>query len=218
MTTWLHQERLRAVLGAVRDAGARTVLDLGCGDGDMFLRLATEPGISRLVGMDICATALARLRASLSRMQPRVPHIDVRAASMIAPPKDLTGFDCAILIETIEHIAPSHLSQLETALFRTLRPATVIITTPNAEFNSLLGVPRGRFRHPEHQFEWTRPKFRAWALRATQAAGYSVCFYDIAGLHPQLGGASQMAVCSVAPHGTACLLGDQRAGGHEGVG
>jgi len=196
MTTWHHEERLQAVQAVVRESGAARVLDLGCGDGDMFVRLAVEPGLAELVGVDICAASLDRLRNRLAACAACVPHIELREASMTEPAPDLAGFDCAILIETIEHIDPDRLSTLEQALFRTMRPQTIVITTPNAEFNALLGVPPHRMRHPGHRFEWDRARFRRWSTRVAAAAGYTARFYDIAGCHPDLGGASQMAVFS----------------------
>lgn len=194
MTTWHHEERLGAVQGVVQASGARRVLDLGCGDGDLFVRLAVDPGIEALVGLDICTASLDRLRDRLDRCAPCVPLIDLRVASMTDPTPDLAGFDCAILLETIEHIDPDRLSTLETALFGKMRPRVAAITTPNAEFNSLLGVPAHRFRHPEHRFEWDRARFRRWGARVAHGAGYTVRFQDIAGQHPEFGGASQMAV------------------------
>ena len=194
MTTWLHEERLAAVDQAVRATQAARVLDLGCGDGDLFVRLAQEPGIARLVGLDISAEALDRLRRRLARLGPRAHGIELRLASMTDPAPDLTGFDCAVLVETIEHVPPERLSRLERAIFGDMRPWHVVITTPNAEFNPLLGVPPHRFRHPDHRFEWTRARFRQWAERAASAAGYGVALHDVAGCHPDLGGASQMAV------------------------
>lgn len=194
MTTWQHEERLRAVQAVVRDSGARRVLDLGCGDGDLFVRLAADPGIEALVGIDICAASLDRLRQRLAKTAPVVPIVDLREASMTDPTPDLAGFDCAILLETIEHIDPDRLATLERALFAKMRPRVVAITTPNAEFNPLLGVPAHRFRHPDHRFEWDRARFRRWAARVAQAAGYAVGFHDVGGRHPTLGGASQMAV------------------------
>lgn len=194
MTTWHHEERLAAVTRMLRDRGARRVLDLGCGDGDLLLRLAVEPEIEALVGLDICRASIDRLRARLAAITPCVPRIDLRVASMTDPAQELAGFDCAVLLETIEHIDPDRLSTLETALFRKLRPLSAVITTPNAEFNPLLGVPAHRFRHPDHRFEWDRARFRRWAGRVAGAAGYAVAFHDIAGDHPRLGGASQMAV------------------------
>ena len=194
MTSWLHDQRLEAALAAVRASGAGSVLDLGCGDGDLFLRLAQEAGIERLVGLDICVAALARLRQRLDRRPPRVPVVELRHASMTDADPRLAGFDCAVLVETIEHIAPGRLSQLERAVFGTMQPRTAIVTTPNAEFNPLLGVPPHRFRHPDHRFEWRRSQFRDWTSRVTAAWGYSAEVSDIAGLHPDHGGASQMAV------------------------
>lgn len=194
MTTWLHEERLGAVLDAVHSARAARVLDLGCGDGDMFVRLATDARIKQLVGLDICPASLEKLRHRLTQCTVIAPVVELREASMTTPSPDLKGFDCAILVETIEHIPPDRLSQLENALFRTLRPETVVITTPNSEFNVLLGVPHHRFRHPDHQFEWDRAKFRHWTGRVAAAARYSVRVSDIGGFHPDFGGASQMAV------------------------
>jgi SAM-dependent methyltransferase len=194
MTSWLHEDRLNAVLGAVRTSGAARVLDLGCGDGDLFVRLAAMPDLEEIVGIDICGSSLDRLRTKLQRMDLRAGKVDVRHGSMTDPTPDLVGYDCAVLLETIEHIDPDQLSRLERALFSVLRPRTIIITTPNAEFNPLLGVPARRMRHPDHRFEWDRARFRAWCGRAAKAAGYSAVFHDIAGAHPTLGGASQMAV------------------------
>jgi len=194
MTSWHHEERLSAVSRIVRDSGAARVLDLGCGDGDLFVRLALDPALSELVGVDLCRASLDRLRGRLAAMEARVPRIDLREASMTDSTPDMAGFDCAVLVETIEHIDPDSLSKLERALFRMMRPQTVVITTPNAEFNPLLGVPPHRMRHPGHRFEWGRARFQSWCARAADAGGYGVRFQDIAGQHPTLGGASQMAV------------------------
>lgn len=194
MTSYLHEDRLQSVLSAICASGAARVLDLGCGDGDLFVRLAVMPELSELVGLDICATSLDRLRAKLQRIDVQAGKVDVRHASMTDPSRDLAGYDCAVLLETIEHIDPGDLSRLERALFSVLRAQTIIVTTPNAEFNPLLGVPSHRMRHPDHRFEWDRARFRAWCGRAAKAAGYTAAFHDIAGAHPVLGGASQMAV------------------------
>lgn len=194
MTSWLHEERLKAVHGVVRDSGSARVIDLGCGTGDLFVRLTAEPDLAELVGLDICRASLKRLRKRLEGRALRVGRIDLREASMIDPTPDLAGFDCAILIETIEHIDPDRLSKLERAVFHMMRPRTVVITTPNAEFNRLLGVPSHRMRHPDHRFEWDRARFSLWCARVAKAAGYVADVRDIAGHHPDLGGASQMAV------------------------
>jgi len=194
MTTWLHEERLRAVHAAIRATGAARIADLGCGDGDLLVRLAADPAIAELVGVDLCPASIERLRHRLRGAGVRVSRIELRPGSITRPVPALAGFDCAALIETIEHLDPGHLSSLERAVFHAMRPRHVVITTPNAEFNPLLGVPPHRFRHPDHRFEWGRAKFRHWCARAAHAAGYAVRFDDIAGCHPDHGGASQMAL------------------------
>ena len=198
MTSRLHEERLEAVHAVVRGSAAARVLDLGCGDGDLLMRLVEDPRHSELMGVDICRASLDRLRARLAAKGLPAGRVTLCEASMTAPPRALSGFDCALLVETIEHLEPADLSRLEPALFRRMRPRTVVITTPNADFNPLLGVPPHRMRHPGHRFEWGRAKFRRWCGRAAEAAGYAVGFADVGGRHPDLGGASQMAVFRLA--------------------
>jgi SAM-dependent methyltransferase len=193
MSTWWHSERLEAVLSALRDAGAAKVLDLGCGSGDLMLPLLDLLQVSAIVGLDLDRAALARCRARVEA-HPRGAIAEVREASMTEAHPDLAGYDCACLVETIEHLPLSALPALEKAVFGVMRPAMVLVTTPNAEFNDLLGVPRTRFRRPDHMFEWTRAQFRNWAEAVAQRTGYRVAVSDIAGAHPDLGGASQMAV------------------------
>lgn len=203
MTTRLHSERLQAVCAAIEKSGAASVVDMGCGDGDLLVRLARIPEIVRLVGMDLCPRALDRLRERLKTEAAGAVRVEVRIGSMLAPQTDLREIDCAVLLETIEHIEPERLSKLERAVFHDLRPKTVIVTTPNAEYNAILGVPAHRFRHPDHRFEWTRAKFRQWGARVAGSAGYRVEVHDIGGVHPEFGGASQMAVFSSDAHDPA---------------
>lgn len=195
MTQWLHELRLRAVLEAVQRSGARTVADLGCGDGDLLVRMAQAPHLKRVVGIDICQASLGRLRQRLDQLPaPATAEIELLHGSIVAGPSLLPSCDCAVIVETIEHLEPGLLSKLEQRLFLQMRPRAVVVTTPNAEFNHLLGVPPHRFRHPDHRFEWDRASFRRWADGAALRHGYKVTFEDIAGNHPRLGGASQMAV------------------------
>lgn len=194
MTTALHRQRLAAVLSALRETGAGRVLDLGCGEGDLLLPLLREPGLREVVGIERSPAALQTVRRALAALPPEVAgKARLIQGSMIAPDPGLAGFDAAVLSESIEHLQPDHLSGLERALFHGLRPGHVIVTTPNAEFNPLLGVPPHRLRHPDHRFEWDRSKFRAWGTGVARRNGYGIVFADIAGNHPRLGGATQMA-------------------------
>lgn len=193
MTTWWHQERLAAILRVLTERQAARVLDLGCGAGDLMLPLLDLPQITQITGIDLDQSALSRCRTRLAA-HPRGALAEARTGSMTAAHPDLAGYDCACLVETIEHLPLKSLPALEQAVFHIMRPRAVLVTTPNAEFNDLLGVPRTRFRRPDHHFEWTRAQFADWADGTAARMGYAVTVTNIAGAHPDLGGASQMAV------------------------
>ncbi|SLN51858.1 Methyltransferase domain protein [Roseovarius gaetbuli] len=194
MTTALHEDRLRAIIAAVVQSGARTLLDLGCGDGDLILRLAPLDQITRITGLDIHRPSLTALQAEMRTLPDAArAKISLAQASMTKAHPNLRGYDCACLVETIEHLPLGDLPRLENALFGDMRPQTALITTPNADYNPVLGVPAHRFRHPGHHFEWGRETFGKWARGVAARRGYAVSLSDIGGAHPHLGGASQMA-------------------------
>jgi small RNA 2'-O-methyltransferase len=189
--TWMHDQRLEAVIAALRAVGAETIVDLGCGDGPLLVRLAHEPAIRRIVGVDVSADALDHVRQRLAAAPESVRRkVELRHASMTEA-GNLTGFDAAILVETIEHIEPDRLSQVERAVFRDMRPGCAIITTPNSDYNALLGVPGHRMRHRDHRFEWGGARFRAWAGGVATRNGYAVSCDNVAG-------GTQMAVFRLA--------------------
>jgi small RNA 2'-O-methyltransferase len=197
MTTALHAARFAAVAKILRAARATTVLDLGCGEGAFLLELAMEPWVDRVLGLDVSASALAILAKALAALPERVQQqVELRCGSYTEPDPSLRGCDAAVMIETIEHIHPDRLSLVERAIFTVLAPPLVIVTTPNADFNALLGVPDHRRRRPDHRFEWGRERFRRWADGVARRNGYSVDYHDLGGSHPMLGGPSQMAVFS----------------------
>ena len=49
--------------------------------------------------------------------------------------KRLEGFDAAAVVEVVEHLDPPRLSAFERVLFEFARPRTVVLTTPNREYN-----------------------------------------------------------------------------------
>ena len=194
-----HELRLDTVLQELLRCGARSVLDLGCGGGELLLRLAREAQFCRIVGMDISAGVLRAAR-ELLQAEPGAlaQRVELVEASFAVPDARFAGFDAAALVETIEHIDAHRLSSVERAVFGSFRPATVVITTPNSEYNPIHGAPAGSFRHPDHRFEWPRAKFRDWARGVAGRNGYRAAFGDIGEPDPDLGSPTQMAVLSRA--------------------
>ncbi|MBC8242414.1 MAG: methyltransferase domain-containing protein [Alphaproteobacteria bacterium] len=195
MPTSLHQDRLNTVVETLRARGARRVLDLGCGTGPLLVALAGNDFFQQIVGLDISRTALAQCARDLDTAGfPQGQRIQLLHDSFAETNLRYTGFDAAVLLETIEHIPPDRLSKVERAVFNGFRPGLVLITTPNQECNEILGVPSHRMRHPGHAFEWSRAKFEAWAGGVAARNGYLVGFAGLGPAHPALGSPSQMAL------------------------
>jgi 3' terminal RNA ribose 2'-O-methyltransferase Hen1 len=107
----------------------------------------------------------------------------------------LTGLDAAVLMEVIEHVDPARLAALERCVFREAAPATVIVTTPNVEYNVRFpDLPPGAFRHRDHRFEWTRAEFAGWAAQVAARFGYGVRHLPVGPDDPEVGPASQLAI------------------------
>lgn len=194
-STLSHEERLDAVMEHLSAGGARTVLDLGCGSGALLERLLARPELRRIVGVDSSPLALLEAEArTASEDGTSDARLTLRCASVTAVDADLAGFDAAVLIETIEHLEPAHLSRLEHSLFARLRPGLVLITTPNREYNTLHGLAPGEYRHPHHRFEWDRPRFQAWAAGVAARNGYGVSFVGIGPANAWFGSSTQMGV------------------------
>lgn len=143
MTSPLHEQRLREVERVIRQRGPRTVLDLGCGDGDLLVRLAGAPSIEHVVGVDLSAQALERLSARLPGPSASGrARVDLVHAAITDVAESLGGFDCAVLLETIEHVDPGQLSALERAVFD--RQASAVSRRPSVSPRSGRGPGAGR--------------------------------------------------------------------------
>jgi 3' terminal RNA ribose 2'-O-methyltransferase Hen1 len=194
----LNDARMAAVLDKLKALGARSVLDLGCGEGRLLRLLLADRGFDRIVGVEVAPRLLA-LAADRLRLE-RLPEmqrkrIQLLQGSLMYRDERLTGFDAAALVEVIEHLDADRLHALESAVFAHARPKSVIVTTPNREYNALFeNLAEGKLRHPDHRFEWMRGEFTAWADRVGAAHGYSCTFEPIGDLHPENGAPTQMAV------------------------
>lgn len=197
----LNKLRLEAVRDAIVASGARRVLDLGCGEGRLLRLLLSEKSFEEIVGVDVSHRALeiAAKRLRLDSLHERVRRrIVLRLGSLVYRDRKLEGFDAAAVVEVIEHLDPPRLAAFERVLFEFARPRTIIITTPNREYNVMWPtLPAGQFRHRDHRFEWTRGEFRAWAEPVAQRFGYSVRFVPIGDENPEAGAPTQMAIFSL---------------------
>jgi 3' terminal RNA ribose 2'-O-methyltransferase Hen1 len=196
----LAEQRRGAVLAAVRASGARRVGDLGCGEGALVRDLLAERGIERVVATDVSVRALqiAVRRLRLEKMTERQrDRLEIFQSALTYRDDRLAGLDAAVLMEVIEHVDPPRLDALERAVLGHAAPATVIVTTPNVEYNVRFDtLPAGTMRHRDHRFEWTRREFGSWAERVAAAYGYTVRRLPVGAADPEVGPPTQMAIFS----------------------
>jgi len=193
----LNQQRMERIAAEIDEAGATTVMDLGCGEGRLLRALLGIRRLERVIGVDVSMRSLeiAQRRLKVDRMPPRQrERLALLHGSLTYRDSRLDGIEAATVVEVIEHLDPARLAAFERVLFAVTAPPLVLVTTPNVEFNVRFEtLPAGQFRHPDHRFEWTRAEFEGWARGIAERHGYTVAFSGIGEADPALGSPTQMA-------------------------
>lgn len=194
----LNEQRMQAVAEAIVQSGAKRVVDLGCGEGRLLQALMKAGSFEDLLGIDVSCRVLeiAHKRLHLEDL----PHkwrgkVQVAQGALTYRDDRVKGADAAAVVEVIEHMEPDRLEAFEQALFGCAKPQTVVLTTPNIEYNVRFpSLPAGRLRHDDHRFEWTRQGFQQWAQGVSGRNGYDVQFHPIGPDDPAVGPPTQMAI------------------------
>jgi 3' terminal RNA ribose 2'-O-methyltransferase Hen1 len=214
----LNQQRLGAVMSVLKASGAKRVLDLGCGEGQLLRLLLEDRSFAEIVGVDVSYRALERAQEKLrlDRLPPRQKErLKLLQGSLAYRDERIAGYDAAAVVEVIEHLDPPRLAAFERVLFEYARPGTVVMTTPNAEYNvKWESLPAGKFRHRDHRFEWTRSQFQTWAAGVAERFGYSVRFLPVGPEDAVVGPPTQMGVFTL---GELNVVPENQAAGEETV-
>lgn len=192
----LQTLRREAVLTVLDELAVASVIDLGCGSGQLVAALLDRPSYARVTGVDVStrALALAARRLQVERMPDRKrERLSLFQGSLSYADERLRGYDAAVLMEVIEHVDPARLDTVEHVVFGDARPQHVVVTTPNVEYNVRYEGLTG-MRHSDHRFEWTRGEFRSWAQGVATRNGYAASFRAVGDDDPELGPPTQMAV------------------------
>jgi len=192
----LNVRRRDAVLATLAELKAASVIDLGCGQGQLVAALLQDPSYAKVAGMEVSSRALRQAARALrvdDMGERQADRLELFQGSLTYEDPRLAGYDAAVLMEVVEHVDPSRLGTLEHVVFGTARPGAVLVTTPNADYNpryeQLVGV-----RHPDHRFEWSRAEFAAWADGVAERHGYTVELRGIGDADPDLGAPTQLGV------------------------
>lgn len=196
--TPLNTQRMEAVRNAVLKSGAVSVIDLGCGEGRLTSLLLSEQQIKKVTACDVSVSVLekAAARLHLDRMNEyKKNKLTLMQASLTYKDSRFEGYDCACVVEVIEHIEPMRIPAFERTVFEFAAPKTVILTTPNSEYNANYeNMRENELRHGDHRFEWTRAQFKEWTEHICQKFGYSCEISGIGEVDQKLGMPTQMGV------------------------
>jgi 3' terminal RNA ribose 2'-O-methyltransferase Hen1 len=194
----LHDKRLRNVCDELVASGAKSVADLGCGEGKLLRMLLKEKQFDRILGVDVSHRTLEKAvdRLSYNEMAPKQKErISIMQGALTYRDKRLEGFDAAAIVEVIEHLDINRLKAFERVVFEFAKPKTVVLTTPNREYNDLFEtMAADSMRHTDHRFEWTRTEFQTWAQDVGERNEYDVTFKPVGDVHERVGAPTQMAI------------------------
>uniref|UniRef100_A0A3Q2GI63 Small RNA 2'-O-methyltransferase n=1 Tax=Cyprinodon variegatus TaxID=28743 RepID=A0A3Q2GI63_CYPVA len=181
----LHLQRHQFVVDFVRKTKPKKVADLGCGECKLLKQLKFHRSIELLVGVDINGAKIKKhvhglAPLSTDYLQPtnHQLHVELYQGSVTQRDARLRGFDLVTSMELIEHLTLPDVEHFSSVVFGYMSPASVIISTPNSEFNRLLPGLTG-FRNYDHKFEWNRSQFRSWAVKVCLDHGYEVEFTGV---------------------------------------
>ncbi len=194
----LHQQRLNKTVDMLIASEATSVLDIGCGTGKLMKLLLKEGQFKKIAGMDVSYSELQKAKENLylDQATPAMrERIKLFQGSVTYKDERLKGFDAIALVEVIEHLDEERLPTMETIVFGYSNPETIVLTTPNAEYNvAYERLEAEAFRHDDHRFEWTRKEFADWCHKICKKFNYEVEILPVGNEEENIGAPSQLAV------------------------
>lgn len=155
--------------------GARSILEIGCGEGFVLDYLAKRNPDLDLIGVDLNKEAVgmaSRVSASVIKY--------VCADGRNIPFRD-NSFDLVILSEVLEHVeGPEHILESAIRVSKSYLLATVPL---EPYFQGVADALHGlKLAHdPDHVNFWTKSKFKRWLNHYTPILHYEICdLYQVA--------------------------------------
>ncbi|MBW4600759.1 MAG: 3' terminal RNA ribose 2'-O-methyltransferase Hen1 [Calothrix sp. FI2-JRJ7] len=198
----LNKQRMLTVVDTLKQNNLKTVIDLGCGEGTLLRYLIKDAFFDKITGVDVSYRALSIAKERIEKLRlarNQWDKIQLFQSALTYQDKRFKGYDAVTLIEVIEHLDLPRLSSLSRVVFEFTHPKTVILTTPNIEYNvKFETLPAGKLRHKDHRFEWTREEFQTWANQVAERFAYTVQFQPIGDNDNLVGAPTQMAIFKIS--------------------
>ncbi|KJA19363.1 hypothetical protein HYPSUDRAFT_56655 [Hypholoma sublateritium FD-334 SS-4] len=201
-------QRISFIVAVLERYKSQTVLDIGSGPGILLVELLRQrvniPSLNTIIAVEIDEELVQDMVGKLTKDvciqkhgEPSDICVQLFNASLTVFNPRFQMADAIVATEVIEHLDDNELSSFSTLVFGTYRPSTVILTTPNYDFNKYFDSPvneeerrttrfkdpTGRtdriFRQADHRFEWTMDEFQTWCSRIASTYGYNVEFTGV---------------------------------------
>lgn len=192
----LNDLRYEAILNLINSLPHKeSIVDLGAGEGRLSAQLGFVEGVKEILSIE---------PSNKSRLQAINRFEQVVAKEGYVQPLSLPGSlyyfdsrlqnkDVIVLCEVIEHIEEDRLPKIIDTILNDYCPKTLIVTTPNQEYNVLYEMD-DEMRHDDHRFEWTRAQFVQNVESWTEQTPYQVSIQGIGEVHEAYGHPTQMAI------------------------
>jgi len=193
----LARKRILAVTKLISKISPRSVIDFGCGNGELLAELVANGQLERLTGVDYSRKALENARQKITRAAGGRwdQAVELHEGLITCRDPRYLGHDVVTAIEVIEHLEAPQLAALVGVMFDFVHPKRIVITTPNADFNAVwFSSGSRRRRHPDHRFEWSRKVFGEWSMGVAATNGYNVDFAPVGSESVKWGPPTQLAV------------------------
>lgn len=171
------------------------IVDFGSGEGKLSVKLGFLKGIKEIIAVEPSEKAtIQAIKRYENVMQSEKFLMPTQLfGSLFYYDDRLKDKDVMILCEVIEHIDANRLPKIMKMILKDYRPKTLIVTTPNQEYNSVYEMGE-RYRHPDHRFEWTREEFMDWCQIQNEDNNYKLTFEGIGEEHSLYGYPTQMCL------------------------
>jgi 3' terminal RNA ribose 2'-O-methyltransferase Hen1 len=172
-----------------------TIVDLGAGEGRLSVQLGYVEGVQEILSIEPSNKARIKAIERFEQVIKTDGYVKPQSlpGSLFYYDSRLQNKDIIILCEVIEHIEEDRLPKIFETILNDYRPKTLIVTTPNQEYNVVYEMEE-EIRHEDHRFEWTRPQFSESVNEWTQNTPYHVSMQGIGEEHPTYGHPTQMAI------------------------
>jgi 3' terminal RNA ribose 2'-O-methyltransferase Hen1 len=192
----LNDLRYEAILNLIKLLPHKeSIVDLGAGEGRLSVQLGFVEGIKEILSIEPSNKSRIRAIERFEQVNVKEGYVEPQSlpGSLYYFDSRLQNKDVIVLCEVIEHIEEDRLPKIFDMILSDYRPKTLIVTTPNQEYNVLYEL-NDEMRHDDHRFEWTRAQFAQNVETWTEKYPYEVSIQGIGEEHDVYGHPTQMAI------------------------